>query len=304
MEHVLDKENVLWTVNTVKTKPENHATMTDWKSLYITFVSKSGSQLWDTFVLQWTNDMAKAIRTMMAYADPPRMQEIKTWKDEKKTASEIWEALKTKYDKVDAGAQSSNWDALLSLNLPSSASYQEVVKQSNEFHRLSQRIIASKVDLNEVMLTLSYRLYRNRFRTMVETLESSKPADLKSGTVIQKAIQSAKRDEEKSDNTTTESRALATTTGNKRKNDSSDKRNNNRSRRRKLYDEDGELVQTCSHCHKIGHTDLKCWSKHPEKNPHKSSNLTEEEVLKRFPHLRQKTTIRKERNLSVGEKND
>ncbi|RPA71186.1 hypothetical protein BJ508DRAFT_336298 [Ascobolus immersus RN42] len=106
----------------------------------------------------------------MAYSDATRMQEVQAWKQQYYFAYDVWTALKNKYDKSKANEQSANWEALMALRIPEKASHQECKKVSKEFMRLHQKIIMSKVNVEQVLTILSYRLARPRFKHIVETL--------------------------------------------------------------------------------------------------------------------------------------
>ena len=80
--HVLDKENVLWVIEDVPYEPSEVVTALgydkNWEASYGTFCKNVGAEpVFKHYVMKWNHASSKALRTIMAYSDPTRMQEVR-----------------------------------------------------------------------------------------------------------------------------------------------------------------------------------------------------------------------------------
>ncbi|RPA70880.1 hypothetical protein BJ508DRAFT_336681 [Ascobolus immersus RN42] len=284
--YLLGKENILWVIEDVKVEPTETAGAAgydaDWATKQIVYCPGAGQKgTFPAYLMRWKAACGKVIRTIMAYSDATRMQEIQAMNQRNDTASMIWEAIKAKYDKTDANEQSANWEALMALRIPEKASHDECKKISDEFMRLQHKIIQSRVDINQVFTILSYRLTRPRFKHIVETLSLQERVTAEE--VIQKCLITSKREEDMNNTYTalkTEATALISKTKGPR-NQNSDSRE-------------------CFGCKKTGHIEEDCWFKHPELRPKGTKRREDKEDRED----REDKTESKKRRMSVGSKNE
>lgn len=304
MTYLLGKEDVLWVIEDVKEEPSEEAGSAgfdaDWKDkqhVYCPGAGRNGS--FGTYLMRWKIASGKAIRTIMAYADATRMQEVQAWEQNKDSASKIWEALKTKYDKTDANEQSANWEALMALRIPEKASHEECKKISDEFMRLHHKITRSKVEVDQVLTILSYRLARPRFKHIVETL--SLQEKVKAEDVIQKCLITSKREEDMN-STYAALKTEATALISKAKGSRQQNSNGNQRPWKKNRQQGGRKADSreCFGCKKTGHIEKDCWFKHPELRPKGTKRREDKEDRED----REDKTDSKKRRMSVGTKNE
>ncbi|RPA71114.1 hypothetical protein BJ508DRAFT_336382 [Ascobolus immersus RN42] len=279
--YLLGKENILWVIEDVKVEPTETAGAAgydaDWATKQIVYCPGAGQKgTFPAYLMRWKAACGKVIRTIMAYSDATRMQEIQAMNQRNDTASMIWEAIKAKYDKTDANEH----------------------KISDEFMRLHHKIIQSRVDIDQVLTILSYRLTRPRFKHIVETLSLQERVTAEE--VIQKCLITSKREEDMNNTYTAlkfEATALISKTKGPRNQNSGNQRPWKKNRQQGGRKTDS---RECFGCKKTGHIEKDCWFKHPELRPKGTKRREDKEDRED----REDKTDSKKRRMSVGSKNE
>ncbi|RPA72811.1 hypothetical protein BJ508DRAFT_334679 [Ascobolus immersus RN42] len=166
VQFLLVKEDLLWVIDEVKTKPVNIANAPN-AMLPPAAKFRLGKKLddasWADYVYLWTRANKAAIQTIIAHCDSSRREVVKALV--KKTddlsidahASVIWEDLKTKYSHGDEIRYLEILTKLNGLHQKEYASREKAQKHADRVNRLVDQLMLIEVD-NE-QLRLLYYLY-------------------------------------------------------------------------------------------------------------------------------------------------
>ncbi|RPA78048.1 hypothetical protein BJ508DRAFT_329565 [Ascobolus immersus RN42] len=235
MQYLLDKEGTLWTIIKVPEKPTGTGDLPEF-SYFLNLGAKPGMP---RFIEKWQYDSDRAIRAMLPFLDVTRHQEVLIMKEENKTAAEVWNALKERYQKSDDSTNMSLIMDLVQLEIPNGASLKHVQKTFDEHLLHLNKLRSTKITVEQILTSFTMRLAQQAFPSIVDSL-SCQTESLKPETIVNRCLESARRSDEMGSDTPRTTLLLG-----KRK----------------------QGKDKCSYCKWTGHNSENCYIKDPSKAP-------------------------------------
>lgn len=234
MEAYLSKLNIWYTIDKTIERP----TVLD---------ARARANRWslDTYRFRWEEDGANTIRQIIAYCDRARTEEIHSLQSNQPnlTPRNLWDHLKTRYQKRDTAAYVREWSRLIDLRLVDNEnlSHEKMKQHADLFNELYDKIKAMDQSIEKVFATLFLISMPKSYNSLIDVLMMQE--GLTREMAIRQVLDRSERDSKSDTATVTAMKANARNRFHKRNS------------------------AKCSHCQKPGHLESDCWSKHPEKRP-------------------------------------